>query len=151
VSARDVDARVDLSLGALPVSSGGYYSLLVRRTTTTNYGVRVRATSTYVALQLFRTVSGAATVIAAQTISGYLFAAGDLMHLRLQTVGTGTTTLRAMFWVNNQPMPAAWTIQASDTTAAHQGPGGVGVHAYVSSSSTGSVMLTVDNLAVTPP
>lgn len=150
VSGRDVDARIDMSLGATPVGGGGQYCLILRRIGESNYGLRVRALPTSTSIQLYRAVNGAATVIATQTIAGYVAAPGDVMHVRFQAVGTGTTALRAMFWVNNQPVPATWTIQANDTTAALQAPGAVGVLAYVSSSSSGAVLFTVDNFAVTP-
>jgi secreted PhoX family phosphatase len=149
VSARDVDARVDMSVGSTPIGSGAYYSLLLRRIGNTSYAARVRTGATFTSLELLRLVNGGATVLAAQTIAGYLYTPGDVMHVKAQVVGSGTTALRAAFWVNNQPEPTTWRIQANDTTAALQAAGGVGVLAYASSSSSGSVLLMIDNLAVT--
>jgi PKD repeat protein len=150
VSARDVDARVDMSLGSAPNGSGGQYLLMVRQTGETSYGVRIRALPTSTSVQLFRTVNGVSTTLTTQTVAGYTYVPGDVMHVRLQGFGAGTTTLRASFWINNQPVPTTWLTQATDTTAALQAAGGVGVLGYLSSSSTGSVLLTIDNLAVTP-
>jgi hypothetical protein len=127
-----------------------YSSLLVRRNGETSYGVRVRAAPTSVVIQLIRTVNGALTALATQTVPGYVFASGDVMHLRVQAVGTGSTALRASFWVNAQPVPTSWPLQATDTTAALQAPGGVGVHGYLSSTSTGPFVMTVDNITATP-
>ena len=45
------------------------------------------------------------------------------------------------------PEPDGWQRTATDATASRQGPGGVGLWAYLSGSSTAPVVLRVDDLA----
>jgi PKD repeat protein len=150
VSARDVDARVDLSLASAPIGGGGYYSLIVRAVGDSGYGVRVRAQPTSTMVQLVRWVNRAATTLSTQTIPGFVASPGDVMHLRVQALGSSTTTLRATFWVNDQPAPTTWLLQDTDNTASLQAAGGIRVLAYLSSSSSGSAVLVVDQLSVVP-
>ena len=64
------------------------------------------------------------------------FAAGDLIHVRMQTFGTGSTTVRTKVWLGSASEPSAWTVSATDSYAALQAPGSVGLTAYVSGSTT---------------
>ena len=135
--------------GGPPVGGGGYYSVIVREIGDDGYGVRLRIQPGSTLVQLIRVINDAVTTLGTQTISGYVYAPGDVMHVRVQATGSATTTLRAMFWVNGQAMPTSWLIQGTDTTASLQTAGGIGIRAYLSSNSTGSAVLGVDNLAVT--
>ncbi len=151
VSVADVDVSVDLSLDALPTGGGGYYGVTLRTVGSSDYRLRVRVQPTVTTLQLLRTVNGASTTISAQTIPGYVYAAGDVLHLRMQAVGTGTTTLRGAFWVNGESPPAAWQIVASDTTPSLQTAGRIGVLGYLSGAAgTLPAQLGVDNLVAVP-
>jgi hypothetical protein len=59
-----------------------------------------------------------------------------VINLRLQAVGSGTTTLQGKIWLNGASEPAAWTVTSTDTTAALQNPGAVGFYSYLSGSAT---------------
>ena len=151
VAVGDVDARVDLSLDKAPSAGGGYYSLSVRRTANNDYGVRVRLQAGATTLQLVRTINGAVTTVASTSIAGYIYQPGDVIHLRISATGSGTTALGAAMWVNGDTPPAGWLVQGSDSTAAMQGPGGIGVLAYVAASATEApVVVSVDKLVAVP-
>ena len=64
------------------------------------------------------------------------FAPGDVIHVRMQTYGTGTTTVRTKVWLGSAGEPSAWTVSATDSYAALQSPGSVGLTAYVSGTTT---------------
>jgi PKD repeat protein len=85
-------------------------------------------------------------------IPGGTYTPGLVVHLRLMVTGTGTTALSGKAWFGAAAEPADWQVTASDSTASLQRPGGVGVHAYVSSSATNTpTTLSVDNLRTTTP
>ena len=78
------------------------------------------------------------------TIAGLMYAAGDVLNIRLSTTGTDSTALKAKLCKSTDTEPASWQISASDSPAA----GSVGLWTYVSSSATAFPVLTVDNLRV---
>ena len=78
---------------------------------------------------------------------------GDVLRARLVINGTTptSTTVTAKVWRASSPEPAPWLLTATDSTAAIQSPGGVGVLIYVSGSWTGTApVLSIDNLRVAP-
>ena len=151
VSAADVDAIVDVSIDKLPTGNGFFGSLIVRRISTSDYRANVRLTPTATILQISRIVSGTETVIVQQTISGLTYQLGDVLRLRLQARGSGTTSLSAKVWKVGTAEPAAWQLTTTDTASVLQNPGGVGLKAYLSGSSTNApVVASFDNLSVVP-
>jgi PKD repeat protein len=150
VSSTDVDSTVDLSLDAAPTNTAAYLSSVVRRIGTSDYRVRAKLSPSSTQLQLARTVNGTVTTLAAQNITGVTYTARSVIHLRLQALGSGTTTLAAKVWFDANTQPAGWTLQSTDNTAALQAAGGVGVEGYMSASYTPTpATLSVDNLSVT--
>ena len=149
VSVADVESVVDLSLGKAPTGGGTSVSTVVRKVGNSEYRLRVQLKPTSTNVQLQRVVGGVESTIVNQTLSGVVYSPGTPIHLRLRATGSGTTALAGKVWFGAAAEPAAWTIQANDTSAGLQGPGGVGVHAYISGSSTEAPnVLSVDNLVV---
>jgi PKD repeat protein len=156
VSQADVDTTVDVKLDKAATGGGTYFSLADRRTTdaagkVNDYRLKVIVASTgAVTAQLTKVVGGTETQIAAPvTVSGVTFAAGDTLRLRLQTSGTGTTTLNGKVWKAGSTEPTTWTVSKTDTTAALQVPGGIALLPYLSGSSTNApVTVGIDNLTV---
>ncbi|GAA4356980.1 PKD domain-containing protein [Angustibacter luteus] len=78
--------------------------------------------------------------------------AGEPLKLRWQVLGTAPTTLRAKLWRAADPEPAAWTVSATDSTAALQAAGYLGLYTYFSSSSTNApVVLSIDDFRAVSP
>jgi hypothetical protein len=149
VSARDVDALVDVSLDTTPTGGGTFVYLAARHSGSSDYRIMAKVLPTSVTLYLSRYVSGTETVLASKTISGLTYAAGDVLHLRFDVSGSGTTTLTGRVWKGSATEPATWQVTASDSTAALQTAGGVGVQAYLAGSATAfPVYASFDNLAV---
>ncbi len=153
VAVEDVDATVDIALDKAPTGSGTVVSLVVRKVGTTEYRLRAYLRSSNI-VQLLRVVNGTETVISTANLAvpGGGYAPGLVVHLRFQAIGTGPSALSGKVWFGAAPEPAGWMIQASDSTSQLQRPGGVGVHAYMSSSATNApVTLTTDNLRAATP
>ncbi|RMI41285.1 PKD domain-containing protein [Actinomadura harenae] len=112
------------------------------------YRARVRMAAGKVYLRLSRTnASGTETAIGSEkAVAGITFKAWTRLRLRVQAVGTAPTTLRAKVWLVGQSEPAAWTISATDSTAALQRAGGVGVRAYTAKNTAVPVRLSIDDL-----
>jgi PKD repeat protein len=151
VVAANVDARVAVGYDK-PGSGGGIYtSLVVRRIGTSDYRVKVRITATAITVYIVRTVNGVETTLATQTLPGGAYNVGELLNLRLQVQGTGTTTIRAKVWRSGGAEPATWTATATDSTAALQAAGATGLYSYLSGSATNApVTGTFDSFEVTP-
>jgi len=62
--------------------------------------------------------------------------------VRVQAFGTGTTTLRSKIWAAGSPEPTDWQLSTTDSTAALQSAGYVGLSTYAGSGFT-SVPYTV--------
>ena len=151
VSARDVDL-----LGTVRYDKAAtttiYTSMVARRIGTSDYRVKIRPGVSSTSLDLVRTISGAETVLASQVVPGFVMSPSSEINLRLQTVGSGTTTVRAKFWLTGAPEPAAWNLTATDTTAALQAAGAVGFYSYMGSAATNApVTLQVQSFAASTP
>ena len=127
VAAADVDVTVDLSLDKAPTGSGTQLALVARKVGTSEYRMRVHQRTTSRNLQLLRVANGAESQIGAVNLPGGAYTAGQVLHLRFQVVGTGSTALAGKAWFDGAAEPAGWQIQAADSTAQLQGPGAVGL------------------------
>jgi hypothetical protein len=82
-------------------------------------------------------------------VSGLTYAAGQQLMLRVQVFGTSPTTVRAKLWRTGQPEPSAWQASVTDSTAALQTSGTVGLRTYLSTAATITpVTVKFDNYAV---
>ena len=148
-----VDSETLASFGYDKPGSGGgiYTSFVARRTGTSDYRVKLRLTATDTSLALARTINGTETALVSQPIAGLVYAPGDVWNVRFQATGSATTTLRARVWKTGTAEPSTWT-SATDSTAALQSAGAVGVYSYLSSSATNSpITLSVLDFTVKVP
>jgi len=67
------------------------------------------------------------------TVPGLTIPAGGKLNTRTQVTGTKPTTIRLKVWAASAAEPASWQLTATDSTAALQAAGSVGLTAYVSS------------------
>ncbi len=144
VSLTDTDMQVTTTLQQAATGSGAYTSLIGRRVGTDDYRVRMKnLASGVVQLQLMR----GATSLKAQNIAGLSYTTGDALQLRLQVTGRAPTTLRAKVWAMGTPEPAAWQTTVTDSAAALQTSGSVGLAFYLGSTATVTpVTATFDDL-----
>jgi PKD repeat protein len=152
--AQDTDVTTTVRFGALPVGGPVYAGVVGRRVGTHDYASYAVVSPTgalQLSLQRDGLLIGSSPVIASSV------AAGTTVHLRMQTVGSGPTTLRARAWLDGAVEPTTWPVSKTDATAANQGTGGVGIRAYLSSSATNDpIVYRFDDFAAaalssTPP
>jgi PKD repeat protein len=156
VSSSATDMYLELASDKPASGSGLYLSVVGRRIAGSGeYRAKAQVTSTgAVNLSLIRTTaSGAETTIQSDlTIGGLNYAVGDRLAMRLQVTGTGTTTIRAKVWEVGTAEPASWQRSVTDTTAALQAAGGVGLMTYLSSSANNApITVLLDNVRAAAP
>jgi PKD repeat protein len=152
----DTDLRLTLALDKVATGNGVYVDVVGRRVSLNNeYRARLVFSATgriTVQLTALRGTSSAVGLAPAITLpTSVTYAAGSQLQVRLQVTGTAGTTVRLKVWPAGQPEPAAWQTTATDTTAALQAPGAVGIGAYLSSSATNApVTVRVSGLSARP-
>ena len=82
--------------------------------------------------------SGGETTLATLAVPGLTDVAGAQLKTRLQVTGTAPTTIRAKVWLSTATEPATWQVTATDSTAALQSAGSVGLFTFISGTSTNS-------------
>ena len=133
VSSTSTDSTVKFSTTTMPTGGGTYVSVIGRLVGASDYEARVWVKSTgQVQLQLLQ----GSTVLSAANIAGITYNAGDTLSVRVQVTGTNPTTIRASVWSASQTAPATWQLQTTDTTAALQVAGSVGLREYLSGTAT---------------
>jgi PKD repeat protein len=147
VSSTDTDLSATLTF-TRPGASSVYAGLIGRRVGTATYGARVVVgTSGGVLLQLQRNTD---QILGGTTVPSLTYATGDQLQLRVQVTGTNPTTIQAKAWKVGTTEPAGWNLTATDTTAALQAAGGIGIYSYLSRTSTPAPQtITIDNLTAT--
>ncbi|GMA86203.1 hypothetical protein GCM10025868_14530 [Angustibacter aerolatus] len=127
-----------------------YVSVIGRRIDdTSGYRVRLRVLSDgSVTAALLATQGRTSTTLATKSLAGVEYTAGQRLVVRVQADGTAPTALRAKVWPSGQGEPAAWTLSATDSTAALQRAGSVAASLYVSSGATSTQTLVLDDLSV---
>ncbi len=151
LSTAEVDGHIDVAIDKR-ATGGGVHIVLEARSAGSSYyefPVKLRADGS-VHVKLARVVNGVASTLAEdKVIPGLSYAAGDVLRLRFQATGTGTTTLRAKVWKAGSSEPTGFQSTATDSSADLQRPGGVAIRSYLSSSATNApVSLSVDHLDI---
>ncbi len=156
VGATDVDVRTAVSLSAVPSAGTGVYVYVTGRRVAANleYRTQLRVLPGGGVTVAVTRLSGTSTdtvIGTATTLSGVTYTADTPLQVRFRLTGTGsgTTTLAATVWPAGTPEPTIPTVLRTDTTAALQAAGGVGLSSYLSASATGSVVVRLDDLVVT--
>ena len=152
-SAADVDVTVRARLEKVATGGGTDVTVVARRVAAgTQYEALTKVLSTGAVRLYLRRVAGGTTTLAQVAVPGLTVGAGDEVRLRLQVLGTSPTTLRARVWSAGAAEPSSWQVSATDSTAALQRAGAVGLQGYVSSSTTNTPQtVAFDDLAVTAP
>ncbi len=153
VSVLDSSTTVQFSLDKLPngSSSGGYFFTLgARKQGTSMYRLKARVLpSGGVQLLAYEVASGTETTIKSQTVTGLTYAPGDVLNVRFDVSGSGTTALAGKVWRDGTAEPAAAQLTATSSLSALQSAGSPEVKGYLASSSTVVPVASVDNYKVT--
>ena len=140
VSSTDSDTTATVSVNKAGTGSGILLYVVGRRTNTNQeYRGRVRVAAGNQILVALTKLNGSSSdvVIAPDTaVTGLSYTPGTQLNLRLQVVGTNPTTLRFSAWRAGTSQPAGWEVTATDSTAALQSPGAVGMATYLFTNAT---------------
>ncbi|NUU07309.1 PKD domain-containing protein [Leifsonia sp. C5G2] len=148
VSSTNTNTTVQFTTDRTSTGGGIYVSALGRVVGSAEYSARVWFQSNNV-VQLQLLQGGSALQLV--NIPGLTYTAGTQYQVRLQVFGTSPTTIRARVWKVGTTEPTTWQASVTDSTAALQAAGVVGLRAYLSGTATDVPLTTkFDNFAVTP-
>lgn len=140
VSATDSDVTTTVTLDKAATGNGVYIYVAGRRISTNNeYRARLRVlsnNSVQLALTALAGSSTETTLVGETPLAGVTFTPGLQLKVRFQVIGTSPTTLRLKVWPAGSAEPATWQRTGTDSSAALQAPGSVGLTGYVSGSAT---------------
>ena len=152
VSGQDVDIAFHFTTSALGNGNGTFAYGVVRRVSGgTEYRLKIRLTATGTAyLQATRAVHGVETALGSEVkVPNFVYHAGQDVWVHGQVSGTSPTTLSFRAWLAGSPEPSTWQYTVTDSTAALQAAGGVGLRAYLAVNTTnGPITVSFDDFAV---
>lgn len=152
ISSTSTDTTVDVSLDR-PTGGSAFVSVLGRRVNANNdYRVKLRYFDNGdVNATIVRNVNGVETTVGGGRVAGLTYNSGDVLRVRFQVDGSGTTAMKVKVWKADSEEPAAWTSQATDATASLQVAGSVGVQVYIGGGVTNApLQVRFDKLTVFP-
>lgn len=139
VSSTDTDLQLSVATNPMPNNNGLYLTFVGRRVgTNLEYEGKARIRGDGAVVVSLAMLSGSATAV---TLKGEVVApgvnatAGSQLKTRLQVVGTNPTTVRWKVW-SAATEPTGWQLSTTDSTAALQAPGSIGIATYLSSGDT---------------
>ena len=148
ISKTAADVQVSLALDTVPTGGGSYATVVGRQVGTSKYIGSAWIKSTGVVTLVLQQGS---TVLGAVAVPALTYTAGASLQVRLQVTGTSPTTVRGKIWRTGQAEPSAWLSSVTDSAAALQSAGTVGLQSSLSSSATATVVTRFDNFSATAP
>ncbi|WP_168796473.1 PKD domain-containing protein [Arthrobacter echini] len=151
VASTRTDSTVGVALSKLGSGSGTYFWLSGRSVGPNDrYQAKVQiAADGAVRLDATRSVRGTETSLMSRSVPGLRYRPGQQLQIRLRVVGVAPTTLSAKVWSAGSPEPSEWLVTATDSTAALQSSGSIGIFTYLSSgASNAPVVVTLDDVVV---
>jgi hypothetical protein len=148
-TAQDVEIVVEIDRDKVATGNGTYAYVVARRINANNeYRAKVRFTAAgTVEIQATRLVNGTESTIGGSvTVPGLTPAPGQAILVRARFTVTSPTTVSIRAWLAGGTEPATWQATGTDSTAALQAAGAVGVQVYASGSTTNApILITFDN------
>jgi PKD repeat protein len=151
VSSANTEVRVEVGSDKSATGGGTYLTVEPRVVAANRYFVDLRLLSTGAVSMTLGRATTTETNLQTRTVTGLTHQAGTSLQVRAQAFGTSPTTLRAKVWRAGTEEPTTWTASVTDSTAALQAAGGIGIRTYLSSSATNApVVASFDNLWAGP-
>ncbi|RWZ68389.1 LamG domain-containing protein [Labedella populi] len=144
VSAPATDTRMTFRLDQAPGTSPHYVSVIGRAIGSERYTARVILEPTKSRID----IQASGVTLATVGIASSAYAPGESITLRFEVTGTAPTTLRAKAWTGTAE-PDAWQLTRTDSKAALQAPGSVGMMFYAGRPTTTTLSVT-DYVVVRP-
>jgi PKD repeat protein len=145
------DVRTTVTVTGTPTGTGTSVYVSGRRIAGVGeYRVRLRfASDGRVALALSRLTGTTEAFPGGEAyVPGLTYTPGTPLEVRVQVSGTGTTQVKATVWADGTTEPATATMTRTDTTAALQAPGAVGLSAYLPGSATAGTSVRFSEVVV---
>lgn len=151
VSQQDVDVSCQFSIDKIPVAGHAIFRLLARVLNTSNYyRLTFRADEAQV-IELFldKKVAGVETTLATRNDVGLNFLPGTVYDIELRATGLSPTTLSGRVWRHGTTQPD-WKIIATDSAAALQANGSLGINVEVTTVTNAPLVYSVDEFSGVP-
>jgi len=95
-------------------------------------------------------VNGTESTLGTSVVPGLTQSANSFIWVRAEITGTDPTTIRVKAWADGQSEPAGWNFTTTNSQASLQGPGSIGLRAYLGTGgSNAPVTLSFDDYTVT--
>ncbi len=150
-SALNTDMTFTIASDKVVVGSGQYVNAILRHQAAgSEYWGKIHFNATGGIYLNASTFNGTTEVALGPEIStGLTRVPGTAVNVRFQVIGTNPTTIRGRAWPVGGIEPTTWSFTVTDSTAALQVAGSVGLRATTSSTSTNvPVTFRFDNLTV---
>lgn len=139
-----------------PVAGGvAQANFALRKSSAGEYRLKLRYLADgSVTVWLVKSVGSTETLLSdGRTLAGFAQSAGATLNVKVDSATSGgSTRLRAKVWPTGTTEPAAWRATATDSEAALQAPGQIGLSAYANGAVTnGPLTFGFDNLGVSVP
>jgi len=151
VSEQDVDITFRVSIDKTATGNSFFVYGVARRNGNNAYRPKIilRSNGTVAVHSGVLISNSESSVAPAVTVPGLTQAAGSFIWVRAQVEGTSPTTIRVKAWADGDPEPATWHFSATNSAAAVQVAGGVGLRVYVGSTvSNAPVLFSFDDYKV---
>jgi hypothetical protein len=151
VSATSVDLVAGIRLDKRVNTGAAFVGTIGRRVGSSDYRLKVRVDPAGAVIVYAIRLSGGETTLTSAAVPGLTYTAGALLNTRLQVTGPNPTTIRARVWLSTAAEPSTWQVSATDSTAALQTAGSVGLFTYISGASTNTPwVFRFDDFVATP-
>ena len=154
VLAGDVDIKVRFAIDKVPAGGSQYVYLIARSIGNSSYRPKVILNSNgSVAVHAGVVNNGTESSLGTSVIvPGVIATVGGYMWLRAQVTGANPTTIKVRTWRDGDAEPSTWQFTATNSLAALQAAGGVGLAAYVGTGTSNvPVTFAFDDLIAIDP
>ncbi len=151
VSDTDVDVRVRIETNKVITGGNAFVYAAVRRNGNNEYRPRLRfnangSISVGASVLLNNSESSLGNFV---VVPGLSQTANSFFWLRGEVTGSSPTTIRVKAWADGQPEPAGWQFTATNSAAAVQGAGSVGLRTYLTGGvSNAPVQISFDDYTI---
>ncbi|WP_439591349.1 PKD domain-containing protein [Microbacterium sp.] len=142
--------RVATTFSVDKIAAAQYISVIGRQVGSEQYLLRLRVGADGGATLL--AMRGGTAIGANYVVPGLTITPGALYNVVFDVTGTAPTTLSAKMWRSGTTEPASWQFTRTDSTAALQAAGSVGLFSYVPTAANAfPVALSFSEFTVTDP
>jgi hypothetical protein len=152
VSALNIDMTFSVTRDKAPAGGAQFaYGIIRSNTAGSNaYRAKLRFFNGQVFVHGSVVVGNSESPIGSEVLVPGLSSAAGTIWLRAQVFGTNPTTIRVRAWADGSPEPTTWQYSQTNSNAAVQSAGAVGLRSYLSgSTSNAPLVFRYDDFLVT--